>query len=311
MTCKASERVLSNFKTTLSWLGTRSYVVMLSEFWRIVWFAGNRGSVKLWFVVGVATLCSDAGEVNEELRLGVSGCTSLEALLVPELVGWTRAWRSINWKCHHRTRGRLDILELVWVGTAALWGAKLVGVYARALQRGGLLQHTNLKLEIFRVYWAWGSILFYILIIVWGTIWGILVESLIILISTGVISLIVLEVKIWVRHTIVIVLSSVVIRIITWLVSILIRIPVVWIIWTILIGRAITLLSIVATIVPRLLSLPIVAISRGCISVVIVPPGWRLFKIATTIHRGRPRPLSGLVALARFWRTAIATAARI
>ena len=48
MTCKASERVLSNFKTTLSWLGARSYVVMLSEFWRIVWFAGNRDSVELW-----------------------------------------------------------------------------------------------------------------------------------------------------------------------------------------------------------------------------------------------------------------------
>ena len=78
MTCKASERVLSNFKTTLSWLGARSYVVMLSEFWRIVWFAGNRGSVELWFVVGVATLCSDAGKVNEELRLGVSGSTSLD-----------------------------------------------------------------------------------------------------------------------------------------------------------------------------------------------------------------------------------------
>ena len=78
MTCKASERVLSNFKTTLSWLGARSYVEMLSEFWRIVWFAGNRGSVELWFVVEVATLCSDAGKVNEELRLGVSGSTSLD-----------------------------------------------------------------------------------------------------------------------------------------------------------------------------------------------------------------------------------------
>ena len=31
MACKASERVLSDFKTTLSWLGARSYVVMLSE----------------------------------------------------------------------------------------------------------------------------------------------------------------------------------------------------------------------------------------------------------------------------------------
>ena len=140
----------------------------------------------------------------------------------------------------------------------------------------------------------------------------ILVESLIILIPTGVISLIVLEVKIWIRHTIIIVLSIFVIRIITRLVLILIWIPVVWIIWTILIGGAITLLSIVATIVPRLLSLPIVAMSRGCISVVIGPPGCRLFKIATTIHRGRPRPLSGIVvALARFWRTAIATVARI
>ena len=29
-------------------------------------------------MVGVATLCSDAGKVNEELRLGVSGCTSLD-----------------------------------------------------------------------------------------------------------------------------------------------------------------------------------------------------------------------------------------
>ena len=29
-------------------------------------------------MVGVATLCSDAGKVNEELRLGVGGCTSLD-----------------------------------------------------------------------------------------------------------------------------------------------------------------------------------------------------------------------------------------
>ena len=29
-------------------------------------------------MVGVATLCSDAGKVNEELRLGVSGSTSLD-----------------------------------------------------------------------------------------------------------------------------------------------------------------------------------------------------------------------------------------
>ena len=29
-------------------------------------------------MVGVATLCSDAGEVNEELRLGLSGSTSLD-----------------------------------------------------------------------------------------------------------------------------------------------------------------------------------------------------------------------------------------
>ena len=29
-------------------------------------------------MVGVATLCSDAGKVNEKLRLGVSGCTSLD-----------------------------------------------------------------------------------------------------------------------------------------------------------------------------------------------------------------------------------------
>ena len=29
-------------------------------------------------MVGVATLCSDAGKVNEELRLGVSGGTSLD-----------------------------------------------------------------------------------------------------------------------------------------------------------------------------------------------------------------------------------------
>ena len=202
--------------------------------------------------------------------------------------------------------------ELAWVGTAALWGAKLVGVYARALQRGGLLQHTNLKLEIFRIDGARGTILFYFLIVILGTIWGILVESLIVLISPGIISLIILEVEVGTRHTIVIVWSIVVIRIISKLVSILIRIPVIWIIWTILIGRAITLLSIVATIVPRLLSLPIVAISRWCVSVVIVPPGCRLFKVATTILRGRPRPLSGLVvAPARFWRTAIATVARI
>ena len=29
-------------------------------------------------MVGVATLCSDAGKVNEELRLGVSASTSLD-----------------------------------------------------------------------------------------------------------------------------------------------------------------------------------------------------------------------------------------
>ena len=29
-------------------------------------------------MAGVATLCSDAGKVNEELRLGVSGSTSLD-----------------------------------------------------------------------------------------------------------------------------------------------------------------------------------------------------------------------------------------
>ena len=29
-------------------------------------------------MIGVATLCSDAGKVNEELRLGVSGSTSLD-----------------------------------------------------------------------------------------------------------------------------------------------------------------------------------------------------------------------------------------
>ena len=70
MTCKASERVLSNFKTTLSWLGARSYVVMLSEFWRIVWFAGNRASVELWFVL--------LGQVIKEFRFGVSSSTSLD-----------------------------------------------------------------------------------------------------------------------------------------------------------------------------------------------------------------------------------------
>ena len=121
------------------------------------------------------------------------------------------------------------------------------------------------------------------------------------MISAGVVSLIVLEAKVRVRHTIIIVLSTFVIRIITRLVSILIRIPVVLIIWTILIGRAITLLSIVATIVPRLSSLSVVAITRGCISVVIAPLRYRLFEIATTIIRGRLRPLSGpIVALARF-----------
>ena len=31
-------------------------------------------------MVGVATLCSDAGKNNEELRLGVSGSTSLDAV---------------------------------------------------------------------------------------------------------------------------------------------------------------------------------------------------------------------------------------
>ena len=54
------------------------YNTTLSEFWRIVWFAGNRGFVELWFVVGIATLCSDAGKANEELRLGVSGSISLD-----------------------------------------------------------------------------------------------------------------------------------------------------------------------------------------------------------------------------------------
>ena len=33
MTCEESKRVLSNFNTTLSWLGARSYVVMLSWYW--------------------------------------------------------------------------------------------------------------------------------------------------------------------------------------------------------------------------------------------------------------------------------------
>ena len=51
-------------------LGARSYVVMLSEFRRIVWFAGNRGSIELWFVVGVATLCSDAGKIARNLGPG-------------------------------------------------------------------------------------------------------------------------------------------------------------------------------------------------------------------------------------------------
>ena len=103
------------------------------------------------------------------------------------------------------------------------------------------------------------------------------------------------SIRIRVRHTIVVVLSIVVISIITRLVSILIRVTVVRIIWTIFIRRAITLLSIVVTIVPRLLSLLVVAISRGCIAVVIGPLRCRLFKIATTIIRGRPRPLSGLI----------------
>ena len=48
-------------------------------------------------------------------------------------------------------------------------------------------------------------------------------ESLIVLVSSGVISLTVLEIR---RHTIVVVLSIVVIRIITRLVSILIRVTV-------------------------------------------------------------------------------------
>ena len=149
MTFKASERVLSNFKTTLSWLDARSYVVMLSEFWRIVWSAGSRGSVELWFVVEVATLCSDAGKVNEELRLSVSSSTSLDD------VGpcWFPSSLDELGPCS------LDIPELAWAGTSALWGAKLVGVYARALQSGGLLQHTNLKFEILRVYWALGTTL--------------------------------------------------------------------------------------------------------------------------------------------------------
>ena len=59
------------------------------------------------------------------------------------------------------------------------------------------------------------------------TVCGILVESLIVLVSAGVICLTVLEIKVRVRHTIIVVLSIGVIRIITRLVTILIRVTVV------------------------------------------------------------------------------------
>ena len=91
-------------------------------------------------------------------------------------------------------------------------------------------------------------------------------------------------------------LSIVAIGIISRLVTILICSTIVWIILTILIRRAIMLLSIVITIVLRLLSYPIVAIFRGRISVVDGPLRCRLFGMATTIIRGRPSPLFGLLA---------------
>ena len=53
--------------------------------------------------------------------------------------------------------------------------------------------------------------------------------------------------------------------------------------------------------------LPIVAMFRGWLSVVIGPLRCRIFRIATMIIRGRPRPLFRLfVASARFWGIVIA-----
>ena len=101
-------------------------------------------------MVGVATLCSDAGKVNEELRLGVSGCTSLDD------VGpcWFPSSLDELGPCGATTRRVVTELGVNWIYPSwfELELQLCEGVYARALQSGGLLQHTNLKFEIFRVY---------------------------------------------------------------------------------------------------------------------------------------------------------------
>ena len=100
-------------------------------------------------MVGVATLCSDNGKVNEELRLGVSGCTSLDD------VGpcWFPSSLDELGPCGATTGSVVTELGVVWIYLS--WfelELQLCDALNSSLQSGGLLQHTNLKFEIFRVY---------------------------------------------------------------------------------------------------------------------------------------------------------------
>ena len=99
-------------------------------------------------MVGVATLCSNAGTVNEELRLGVSGSTSLDD------VGpcWFPSSLDELGPCGATTGSVVTELGVVWIYLS--WfelELQLCDALNSSLQSGGLLQHTNLKFEIFRV----------------------------------------------------------------------------------------------------------------------------------------------------------------
>ena len=106
----------------------------------------------------VAKIRSDAGKVSEELRLGVSGCTS------PDDVGpcWFPSSLDELGPCGATTGSVITELGVVWLYPSwlklALPFCEALWVCARALQRGGLLQHTNLQLQIFRIDWARGTI---------------------------------------------------------------------------------------------------------------------------------------------------------
>ena len=170
--------------------------------------------------MGVAALCSDAGKVNEELTLGVSGSTSLDD------VGpyWFLISLDELGPCGATTGCVVTEFGVVWIYPRwfELELQLCEALNSSEFMLGPCRDEACVNIRTWSSRSLLGTTLIYFPVIVLETVWGILVESLIVLVSAGTISLTVLEIRIRVRHTIVVVLSIVVIGIITRLVLILI-----------------------------------------------------------------------------------------